>query len=165
MGRRVPSAASIPFTVIGMVFFPYTSSVLSCVLVFAVFYFAMNVKYDTYPLIAYDIARKPYWGWVNGLTWCWEHRGLAGADLAHAADGCEGRCVRAGGHHPGGGLGGDGPLFQGPPLRTGTPPDFKPVKVIGHVIRVGFSDKRIVQLFVANALVCGFAVSAMYIPL
>jgi len=168
-GRRLPFlAASIPFTVVGMVFFPYTSSALSCVLVFAVFYFAMNVKYDTYPFIAYDIARKPYWGRVNGLNlvlggiaaWLgqiWlmplmDVKGdvyvyvLAAIILAVASVATV--------------------LFsKEPPLRTETPPDFNPVKVIGHVIRVGFSDKRIVQLFVANALVCGFAVSAMYIPL
>lgn len=168
-GRRLPFlAASIPFTVFGMILFPYTSSALYCVLVFAVFHFAMNVKYDTYPFIAYDIARKPYWGRVNGLNlvmggiaiWLgqiWlmplmDAKGdvhvyllaaivLAVASLATVI------------------------FSKEPPLRTETPPDFNPVKVIRHIIGVGFSDKRIVQLFVANALVCGFGVSAMYIPL
>jgi MFS family permease len=168
-GRRLPFlAASIPFTVAGMVLFPCTSSALSCVLIFAVFYFAMNVKYDAYPFIAYDIARKPHWGRVNGLSlvmggiaaWLgqiWlmpmmDEKGdlhvyvLAAFILAVASIATV--------------------LFsKEPPLCTETPPDFNPVKVIGHVIRVGFSDKRIVQLFVASALVCGFAVSAMYIPL
>ena len=149
----IPHDPTVLFTVAGMVLFPYTSSALACVLVFAVFYFAMNVKYDTYPFIAYDIARKPYWGRVNGLnlvlggiaTWLgqtWfmplmDVKGdfyvyvLAAAILAIASVATV-------------------VFSKEPPLRTETPPDYNPLKVIGHVIRVGFSDKRIVQLLIAD---------------
>lgn len=168
-GRRVTFlAASIPFTVVGMVLFPYTTTVATCVVVFAVFYFAMNVKYDTYPFIAYDIARKPFWGRVNGLnlvvagvaTWLGQVWLMPMVDVK-----------------------GDKYVYlmtavilvvasvltvvftREPPLRTESPPEFDPLKVIAHVVRVGFSDKRIVQLFVANALVCAFAIQLVYIPL
>lgn len=169
MGRRLPFlAGSIPFTVVGMVFFPFTTTILPCVLVFAIFHFAMNVKYDTYPFIAYDIARKQYWGRVNGLnlvvmgvaTWLgqvWfmpmmDIKGekyvyiLIAAILAVASIATV--------------------IFsKEPPLRSETPPEYNPMKVIKHIVSVGFSNKRIVQLFIANALVCGFAIQLVYIPL
>lgn len=159
MGRRLPFlAASIPFVVVGMWLFPYTGTLLSCILVFAMFHFAMNIKYDTYPFIAYDIARKAYWGRVNGLTvvfagvstWIgqivllpmMDTRGekyvyLLGALIVGTASVLT-------------------VIFsKEPPIRSETPPQFNPVAVIKHVLKVGFSSKSNIRLFIANGFLCG----------
>jgi len=52
-----------------------------------------------------------------------------------------------------------------PPLRSETPPQFNPIPVIKHIVKLGFSNKRIVWLFIANGLVCGIQLVAVYVPL
>lgn len=169
-GRRLPFlAASLPFVVVGMWLFPHTGSFLSCALVFAVFHFAMNLKYDTYPFIAYDIARKQYWGRVNCLT-------VVFAGIANWI----GQVVLL----PMMDVRGEKYVYmlcaiivgvataftvvfsKEPPIRSETPPDYNPISVIKHVLKVGFSNKRNVQLFVANGFLCGgVGVAAQYLSL
>ena len=168
-GRRLPFlAASIPFTVAGMWLFPYTSTLWPCLLVFAVFHFAMNVKYDTYPFIAYDIARQEYWGRVNGLNLVLSGIGvwLGQVVLMPMMDARGEKHVYM-----------LAALIVGvatvltvlfskePPIRSETPPEFNPIPVIKHVIKVGFANKRHVQLFVANGLINVVSLVMVYIPL
>jgi MFS family permease len=168
-GRRLPFlAASIPFMVVGMWLFPYTRSLLGCILIFTIFNIGTNVKYDTYPFIAYDIARKKYWGRVNGLnlvfggigTWLGQVILMPMMDtrgenyvymLASIIVGVASVLTVM--------------FSKEPPIRSETKPTSNPIAVIKHVIKVGFTNKRHIQLFIANGLVCGGGLVGFYIPL
>ncbi len=168
-GRRIPFlAASIPFTVIGMWLFPYTTAMLPCLVIFTIFNFAMNVKYDTYPFIAYDIARKKYWGRVNGLNQVLSGMGiwLGQVILMPLMDSRGDKYVYL-----------LAAIIVGvstvltvvfskePPIRSETPPQFNPIPVIKHVVRVGFANKRHLQLFIANGFINVVSMVSIYIPL
>jgi|GEM_PF-1252810 len=168
-GRRIPFlAASIPFTMLGMWLFPYTSGLLSCLMVFTVFNFAINVKYDTYPFIAYDIARKKYWGRVNGLNLVFGGVGvwLGQVILMPMMDVRGEKYVYMIASIIVGAATLLTVLFsKEPPIRSETKPTYNPIAAIKHVIKVGFANKRHVQLFVANGFVCGIQMIGVYIPL
>lgn len=168
-GRRLPFlAASIPFTVLGMWLFPYTRTLFSCLIIFTVFNFAMNVKYDTYPFIAYDIARKKYWGRVNGLNLVLSGIGiwLGQVILMPMMDVRGEKYVYAISAAIVGVATGLTVLFsKEPPIRSEVPPQYNPIPVIKNIVKIGFSNKRHVQLFVANGLINAIAVVGFYIPL
>jgi MFS family permease len=68
MGRRLPFLIiSLPFLVIGMVIFPLIKSTLICVVVFSIFALFVGIKWDTYPLLSYDLFRQKYWGRIAGI--------------------------------------------------------------------------------------------------
>ncbi|MFA5863188.1 MAG: MFS transporter [Phycisphaerae bacterium] len=155
-GRRLPFLLlSILPVCLSLVLFPHTKTILTCVLVFAIYRFFINFKEQTYPFLSYDIARKEYWGrsWAlqmaGGMFGAWlanvglmrlvSRWGEANVFYLAAAMLCLLTLTTV--------------LFlKEPPIRVKNPPPFK----ISNQLRIGFSDKRNWLLFIGFGF-CGVA--------
>ena len=169
MGRRLPFLAiSLPFILLGMAFFPYMRTVLSCLIMYSVFTFFVQVKFDTYPFLIYDIAKKASWGKVNGFNVVVSAIGVwMGQTLLMPMVDVRGEkyVYMLGAAFVG--------LFtlltilfmKEPPIRSATPPRFNPMPVILGALKIGFKDRRNIWLFVAFGLICGPGIAFNYIPL
>lgn len=168
-GRRLPFLLiSLPFIVGGMLVFPHLQTPLSCIIVFAVFSFFVGVKYDTYPLLSYDLVRQRYWGRVAGF---------AGIPCGLAVWAGQKYFMPMSDSH------GEPFVYsvaaalllvttiltiifvKEPPIRSSEPPCLNPFPVIGRTLKVGFSNRRNALLFFAFALTISPSLVMNYIAL
>jgi Na+/melibiose symporter-like transporter len=168
-GRRLPFLLlSLPFIVGGILVFPWLQTPLACVLVFAVFSFFVGVKYDTYPLLSYDLVRQRYWGRVAGFggipcglaVWAGQRYLMPMSDshgepfvYTVAAGLLLVTTVLT------------LVLVKEPPIRSSEPPALNPLPVIMATLRVGFSDRSNILLFLAFALTISPTLVMNYIAL
>lgn len=168
-GRRLPFLLlSLPFLVVGMAVFPWLQSVLPCVIVFAVFSFFVGVKYDTYPLLSYDLVRHKYWGRLAGLG------GLAGGAAIWMGQKFLMPMIDRRGE---GVVYSLAALFllvatlltlifvREPPLRAKEPPRLNPFPVIAGTLKVGFRKPENALLFVAFVLAISPSLVLNYLSL
>ena len=70
LGRRLSFVAiSLPILVVTVIIFPYTTTVLTCTMIYVAFMAGCNILSDTFPLLMYDISKNKYWGRVSGFSW------------------------------------------------------------------------------------------------
>ena len=158
-GRRLPFLAmSLPFLVIGIAIFPHLTGVITCMLTYGLISFFVQIKYDTYPLLVYDVAKNRYWGRINGINfltmnlfiWLGQVWLMPGVD-AWGKNTAYGLCAFLV-------LVLTLPalfLIKEPPIRSSDPPRYNPVPVIGKVLKLGFLEPRAILIFLAYSLVCG----------
>jgi MFS family permease len=156
-GRRIPFlAVSLPFLVLGMIFFPFMVTAFQCVALFAIFSIFVAVKYDTYSLLTYDIARQSRWGMMAGLASLFGNVGILVGQhyLMPLVD-----------------IHGEKYVYllcaiyllvatlptllflKEPPIRTAARARWNPFPVILSTLAIGFREKRNAWLFIGFSLV------------
>lgn len=167
-GRRLPFLAlSLPFLVVGVMFFPHMRTPITCTLLYGIVALFGQIKYDTYPLLIYDVAKNRHWGRVNGINtltigiflWIGQVWLLPGAKVwgdktAYAVCAALVLVLTV-------------PAFfiKEPPIRSPEPPRFNPIPVVWKVAKVGFTSPKNILMFVAYSLVCVQWIAKGYTPL
>ena len=156
-GRRLPFLLiSLPFLILGMVIFPLLHSIVLCVSVFALFSIFVGVKYDTYPLLSYDLFRQKYWGRIAGISGLTSGFAIWAGQvfLMPLADSRGEEFVYV-----------SAALFlfaatlltlifvREPPLRTAKAAGWNPISVIATTLKIGFSRRSNVLLFIGFVLI------------
>jgi MFS family permease len=168
-GRRLPFVAfSTPFIVLAMIWFPYTTGMLGCFMVYCLYYSMGTVRSSTIGYLGVDVSRQKYWGRISAATSVFGSVAvwLGQFYLMPLATGHGEKLV----------------FFIGaafvavtavatllfvrePPIRSQRSPEFNPVPVIWNTLKFGFSTKRRILICIMFAMISSIGLSATYVPL
>ena len=169
MGRRRPFLLlQLPFTFLGLAFFPFATTIWLCLLFYAMFYVFNSIKYASYPFLINDVSKQKYWGRINGFHVFFGYVGVwfgiyflmpmvdtHGAKFVFITAACLmfiGELLTL--------------LFiKEPPIRSEIPPRFNPIPVIWSTLRFGLANQQRALVCITFALCCGLGIVFYYIPL